>query len=106
MLKDNAKLNINELNHISGGTVKECDELVDAYGGPDALGFVGPRGYCGNMYQAYAIALEKALKEDFNVDAYVSVGYGGTGFRSIHNTYSINGKSLSHQEVIDMIKAA
>lgn len=106
MLKDNVKLNLNELSQIAGGTVKECEELLDAYGGPDALGFWGPCGYFGNYNQTYARALEKALKKDFNVDAYISVGFGGTGFHAVNNTYSINGKSLSHKEVLDMIKAA
>ncbi|MBO6305017.1 MAG: hypothetical protein J6M62_08090 [Selenomonadaceae bacterium] len=120
MLKNNAKLNQNELNCVVGGTVAEFIEIMDAVAGsrkaldgvPSALcsvlDMLGPAGMIGKsaVIAAAATPLEKALKKDLNIDAYISVGWAGTGFRSTHNRYSINGKSISHQEVLDMIRAA
>ena len=109
-----------ELNNVVGGTVKETGELwdaIDTYTGfagdvfsalrnnMEILGFAGCVGKSAAML-AMAPLMEKTLKEAFGIDAYISVGWGGTGFRSTNNRYSLNGKSLSQQEVVEMIKAA
>ena len=119
MIKNNAKLNFDELNQVAGGTVKEYEEILDAVGSGHWIGDVnsalrtiiemlGPVGLAGKsaVYAATAGAMEKALKADLGIDAYISVGWGGTGFRSTHNRYSRDGKTLSHQEVLDIIRAA
>ena len=121
MLKNNAKLNFEELNQVAGGTVKEFNEIFDAYnslggsylesissGARELLDILGPAGSAAKSAVICALAkpFEKALKHDFGIDAYISVGWGGTGFRSTHNRYSKDGKSLSHQEVIEMIRTA
>ena len=109
-----------ELNKVSGGTVAEFEEILDACNSHigiaedvfttarKALDLLGPIGSAGKSAVLLVLSkpIEKALKHDFNIDAYISVGWGGTGFRSTHNRYSINGKSISQQEVINMIKAA
>ena len=119
MLKNNAKLNFDELNQVAGGTVKEYEEIIDAVGSGTfmdginsslrtVIEMLGPAGLAGKsaVYAATAGAMEKALKADLGIDAYISVGWGGTGFRSTNNRYSKDGKSLSHQEVLDIIRAA
>ena len=120
MLKNTAKLSKNELTKVVGGTVAEFIEIMDAVAGnhkaldgvPSALctvlDMIGPAGMAGKsaVIAAAATPLENALKKDLGIDAYVSVGWLGTGFRSTHNRYSKDGKSLSHQEVLDMIRAA
>ena len=109
-----------ELNKVSGGTVAEFEEILDACNSRvgiagdvfttarKVLDILGPIGSAGKSAVLLALSkpMEKALKHDFNIDAYISVGWGGTGFRSTHNRYSKDGKSLSQQEVINMIKAA
>ena len=108
-----------ELDNVAGGTVKELEELFAAVSDNAGIG-----GDLGAVVQAFsrdnfghgdhnkyitnaamAPAFEKALKNDLGIDAYISVGWRGTGFRSVPNTYSINGKSISHQEVLQMINA-
>lgn len=116
MLKNSAKLNFDELNQVAGGTVKEYEEIIDAIGSGTfvnsylrtVIKMLGPVGLVGKSaaYAATAKPMEKALKHDFGIDAYISVGWGGTGFCSTHNTYSKDGKSLSHQEVLDILRAA
>ena len=121
MLKNTAKLNITELDNVAGGTVKEFNEVFDAFGDQvgslfkdvgaaarDVLDLLGPGGSAAKsaVILALSVPMEKVLKKAYNIDAYVSVGWGGTGFRSTHNRYSRDGKSLTHQEVLDILKAA
>ena len=49
--------------------------------------------------------MEKALKDCYGIDAYISIGWLGTGFRESGNRYSKDGKSLSHSEVLNIIAA-
>ena len=119
MLKKFSKLNQNELTKVAGGTVTETIEIMDAIasnhkvldGVPSALcsvlDIIGPAGMAGKsaVIGTMAKPLENALKADLGIDAYISVGWLGTGFRSTNNRYSKDGKSLSHQEVLDMIRA-
>ena len=123
MLKKMAmnKMNDVELTNVAGGTVKEFNEVFDAFGSQvgslfkdvgaaarDVLDMLGPGGSAAKsaVILALSVPMEKVLKNDYNIDAYVSVGWGGTGFRSTHNRYSRDGKSLTHQEVLDIIRAA
>lgn len=119
MLKKFEKLNKGELTKVAGGTVAETIEIMDAVasnhkaldGLPSALcsilDIIGPAGMAGKsaVIGATAKPLENALKADLGIDAYISVGWLGTGYRSTHNRYSKDGKGLSHQEVLDMIRA-
>ena len=112
------RLDAYELDRVVGGTVAEFEELLDAFNtklgffgdissaARKALDMLGPGGSLGKSaaYVALAPCFEKALKHDLNIDTYISVGWGGTGFRSTHNRYSIDGKSVSHQEVLQMIR--
>ena len=104
MLKKTAKLSKNELTKVAGGTLKETKELMNALS-KDGVNTV----FISNIQigiSAFLPTIEKALKEGYNIDADLSVGWGGTGFRETQNKYSINGKNISHQDVIAMIKAA
>ena len=48
---------------------------------------------------------EKALKDCYGIDANISIGWFGTGFRESGNSYSKGGHGLSHQQVLDIIAA-
>ena len=114
------RMNDFELDNVSGGTVTEFEEILDA--GNSKIGFAGDLGGAARKaldllgpassmaksaaYMILAPMWEKALKKDLNIDANISIGWLGTGFRSSHNSYSIDGKGISHQEVINMIKTA
>lgn len=107
------KINDFELNQVVGGTLKEFRELFNVYENKDTVKkmvaeLTGPGSYIPyeDRNILFARVVEKALKQDFNIDSYISVGFCGTGFNSISNTYSLNGKTLSHQEVLNIIKAA
>lgn len=107
------KINDFELNKVAGGTLKEFKELFNAYENKGKVKEMVAELTCPGSYIPYedrnilfARVVEKALKQDFNIDAYISVGFCGTGFRSVPNTYSLNGKTLSHQEVLNIVKAA
>lgn len=101
-----------ELGKVAGGTVKEFEEIMDAcYNKQKTSGAIGafaselwsPGSYfTRSSYVSLVPAFEKVLKQDLNIDTHISVGWNGTGFRSVPNTYSINGKSISHQEVLNM----
>ena len=107
MFKNSNRMNDFELDNVVGGTVAEFEEILDAVNGKiglfgdmssaarKALDLLGPAGSLGKSaaYLALAPMFEKALKNDLDIDAYISVGWGGTGIRSTHNSYSINGKS-------------
>ena len=109
MLTSNNRMNDFELDNVVGGTRAEVDQIVWAYCNTNLRNdyFFAPGGYAtkSGKYLAEVPILENFLKSDFNIDANISVGFYGSGMREKANTYSINGKSISHQEVISMINA-
>ena len=112
-------LNMEQLDSVNGGTVAEFTDIWSALEKQaGALGTVDsalrtildhlPGGKIGTAaWRNVAAPLaEKALKECYGIDAYISIGWGGSDFRSSGNTYSKNGKGLSHQEVLNIINNA
>lgn len=114
------EMNDMELDNISGGTCGELNELLDAIDSrAGAVGIMeksvrtaGDRCFSFGITQFANIATrnaaapicEKILKDSFGIDSYISIGWGGTGIRSVNNSYSKNGKSLSHAEVLKIIQ--
>ena len=114
----NEILNDAELENISGGTVAQFEEIYSAL--EKQAGVAGdisnglrkilsliPGGDIGTAVWRNAAApiAEKALKDCYGIDAYISIGWLGTGFRESGNRYSKDGKSLSHAEVLNIIAA-
>ena len=114
----NEILNDAQLDQISGGKIAEHDELWNAL--EQQAGVAGsinnglrkilnaiPGGDIGTAAWRTAAApvMEKGLKDCYGIDAYISIGWLGTGFRESGNRYSKDGKSLSHAEVLNIIAA-
>ena len=110
MLKKFEKLEKSELSKVTGGTIKEFEELMDAYGKErldKMLGALIHGDYYGKRVNLiYAAAIKKLLDNDFGIDATINVGLDGSGYRETANKYALKGKHLTHREVLDMIKAA
>ena len=96
-----------------GGTCEQLHELTKAFTSnnnvlnffADAAEFAGnyKAGCLGNIPLAYA--MESFLKKDFHINSNISVGWGGSGFREVNNTYSeIGGKALSQADVVARLK--
>ena len=115
----NEILNDAQLDQTSGGTVAEFEDIYSAL--EKQAGVAGnisnglrtilnliPGGDIGTAVWRNAAApiAEKALKDCYGIDAYISIGWVGTGFRESGNRYSKDGKSLTHAQVLDIINAA
>ena len=115
----NEILNEMELENISGGTIAQLDDIWNAL--EKQAGTLGdidnalrkildalPGGSIGTAaWRNVAAPLaEKALKDCYGIDSYISIGWLGTGFRESGNRYSKNGQGLSHQQVLNIINAA
>ena len=102
-----AELKSDELEQVTGGTVKEYEQLVSAIVGNDklrALGELSTHVPIGNLISREYV--EDFLDEHLGIKADISLGVLGTGAFSSHNTYTDKGtgRSLTHEEVIDIIK--
>ena len=115
----NEILSEEQLDNINGATVAEFTEIYAAL--EKQAGVVGtvseglrtvlnhlPGGKIGtSAWNNVAAPLaEKALKDCYGIDSNMSIGWLGSGFRESGNQYSKNGNGLSHQQVLDIIKAA
>lgn len=118
MILSNEVLSEVELERISGGTVAEFNDIWSAL--EKKAGLAGsvseglrkilemvPGGAIGTAAWRNAAAplAEKALKECFGINSYISIGWLGTGFRESADTYSRNGQGLSHKQVLDIINS-
>ena len=101
MLKNNAKLNQNELNQVAGGTVKELEELVEACGAMATF-----QTHVPISNKADAAYVKDYLRDKIGIEANISIGVVGTGLFSKHNTYKdiYTGRSLTHKEVLERIR--
>ncbi len=111
-------MSFDELDRVAGSTVAEFNDIWAALekraGTGDSVSN-GLRGILNGMpYESIGVVpwrnvsvqcAEKALKDGFGIVADISVGWGGTGFHERANTYSKNGQSLSHQQVLGIINA-
>lgn len=115
----NELLTDTQLDFINGGTVAEFNDIWNAL--EKKAGVAGdisnalrkildmvPGGGIGTAaWRNVAAPLaEKALKDCFGINSYISIGWLGTGFRESNNSYSRNGQGLSHQDVLNIINAA
>lgn len=107
-------LNMEDLNDVSGGTIAELDELKKAIHVNGSTGnkiavtalkmledaekalFANNKDY-SNVIGAYA--MEKILDKCYGIKSSISVGWCGTGFREVNNSYN----GLTHEQVIDRI---
>lgn len=97
-----------ELNNVSGGTVKELEELVNAiypgeeYARPVCLG--ATHVPVGNI--AIAGELTKDLERIWGIDANINIGFCGTGIASVNNTYidKRTGDYISHSDVVARLR--
>ena len=101
-----------ELDKVAGGTYDECSEIVMAVGK-----VVEHNGFIDNKPGKFMWYLDgnpetaDYLKKTYNIDAELS-GYlapgagGGYPIDGVANIYKINGKQISHQQVLDIIKAS
>lgn len=118
LINNEEMMSYDELDQIAGGTVAEFNEIWSAL--EKKAGTVGavseglrkvldmmPGGNVGSAaWRNVAAPLaEKALKDVFGINSYISIGWLGTGFRESGNTYSKNGKGLSHNQVLQIIGA-
>jgi|GEM_PF-783079 len=102
-----AELKSDELEQVTGGTVKEYEQLISAIAGNDKLRVLGEFAThvpIGNLISREF--LEDFLDEHLGIKADISLGVLGTGAFSSHNTYTDKrtGRSLTHEEVIEIIQ--
>jgi hypothetical protein len=120
IINNEEMLNIEELDKVSGGTVDQFNEIYSAIekqagvagdisnavrGIVKEIPAVGAAG-TSIWRNAAAPMAELVLKKEYGIDAKISIGWVGTGFRESDNQYSRNGKSLTHQEVLGIMNAA
>lgn len=115
MTKFKNAINDNELNTVYGGTLSEVCDLAGA--------IVSKQGkFCDAAAKLLSILdtfeltssasvvnlfLKKVVGDaldKINIKHDLSVGIAGTGFMSTANTYSRDGKTLYHPQVLDIIK--
>ena len=112
-------MNAEELEKVSGGTVAEFTEIYAAL--EKKAGTVGviseglrtildhiPGGKIGkSVWNNGGVRIaESLLKDCFGINSDMKIGVLGSGWGEKGNIYSKNGKSLTHQQVLDIIKAA
>ena len=102
------------LDEVSGGTCDQLHELSKALmSNNEILGFFADAaefaskyklGCLGNIPLAYA--MEDFLAKDMGIKANISVGWGGSGYREVGNSYTdmATGKALSHSDVVQRLK--
>ena len=98
------KMNNEDLNMVAGGTVKEFDELLSSVSdNPIVRGAAKLDSHApvANVYIARVI--ENELHK-IGLEAYIDLGFAGTGIGSGHNKYTLNGKSISHKEACDYVR--
>lgn len=107
MLKKTAKLSKDELTKVAGGTVKEFEELLSAFDDNKHIKrFYKVTTHLPAANNAAATFVESFMSDKMGIDANISLGVGGTGLFSKHNTYSEigTGRALSHGEVLERVK--
>ena len=95
-VKDNAVLGDKELNEVVGGVRSEWADIAKLlprvkqylYGGSSCM-----RAMCDKEVQAW-------LKDNLNIDADISVGNRTVKSPGKPNTYSRNGETISHEDVV------
>ena len=86
-----------------GEYVKSNNNILNFFADAAELATKIKVGCIGNIPLAYA--MENVLNKDLGIKSNISVGWGGSGFREVGNSYSeiATGKALSHAEVVKRI---
>ena len=100
-----------DLDNVAGGTYSETSEIIMLLGKvSEHNGFIDnkPGKF---MWYLDDFELPGYLKKTYNIDAeldgYKQPGAGGGWIEECGaNIYKINGKQISHQQVLDIIKAS
>jgi hypothetical protein len=98
-----------ELDKVAGGTFSEWTEISKLIGRVvERHGTVNGKPAIVYVYLDIS-QLKGYLKKNYNIDAELDGGYTGAGDHFEEgeaNIYKINGKQISHQHVLDIIKAS
>lgn len=105
-------LDIDDLDKVAGGTVKELSDLCSALAGNRILGAImGWKGAIPVFNQYTAKSVSKVLLEKFNIKAKINLGFAGTGRGEGSNAYwdmgTLQGGRpafMTHEAVIARIK--
>lgn len=94
----------NELEQVTGGTVSELEDLMSANTSGNILAEGG--AHVPGFNNGAAVTMTNRLSS-LGIDADISLGFAGTGFGSVANKYTNKetGAIMSHQEVLDVLKA-
>ena len=102
------EIELKDLETVSGGTVGELDELIEAYIKNPYLGEAGGLicGHIPGVNNGMAALVESILENRLGIEADISLGFAGTGIGSYPNTYfdKATGQPLTHQQVLDRIR--
>ena len=114
MKLQNEVLTMENLDEVNGGTCDQLHELTKAFtSNNNVLNFFADAAELASKYKAgclgnipLAYAMESFLKKDFHINSNISVGWGGSGYREVDNTYSemFTGKALSQADVVARLK--
>ncbi len=100
------KMNPAAMENVTGGTVKEFEDLVTTLA-PNGLlkGFGKISSHLPIGNQKSAELVEGVLKK-YGIEAHIDLGWHGTGIGSDKNTYldMETNRRMSHNEVLDVIK--
>ena len=104
-MNNTMELNFDELNIVTGGTVGELEDLINAfvYSGSDIGVLVA--AHCPGANYGTVEIIEKLLDSRLGISADIDIGLCGTGINSKPNKYidKATGKSLTHEEVLARI---
>lgn len=102
-----------ELDKVAGGNMTEVNEIIMSVGKVvEHSGTYNGKPAKMMWYLDGNREISSYLKKTYNIDSELDDGWvpgsGGYYFENggDPNTYSINGKSISHQQVLDIIKAS
>ena len=102
------EIELKDLETVSGGTVGEFEELIEAYTNNPYLGEAAGLicGHIPGVNNGLAALVESSLGDKLGIEADISLGFAGTGIGSDPNTYfdKATGQPLTHQQVLDRIK--
>ena len=98
------EIELKDLETVSGGTVGEFEELIEAYTNNPYLGEAAGLicGHIPGVNNGMAALVESSLRNKLGIEADISLGFAGTGIGSAPNTYLDNatGQPLTHQQVL------
>ncbi len=103
---ENKKLNLAAMENVTGGTVKEFEELVTTMAPTGILkhfGKISAHLPIGNEKSAEVVT---SVLKGVGIEAHIDLGWAGTGIGSGNNIYvNMNtGERMTHKEVLDIVK--